>query len=61
MTEDIQSQQIQQNDPDVTVTVKLSKLNLIIAGLDELPHKVSRIVIDDLAKQAQMQLQQKQE
>ena len=59
MTEETQVQPTQ-NDPDVTVTVKLSKLNLIIAGLDELPHKISRVLIDDLAQQAQAQLQQKQ-
>lgn len=50
--------QQQQKEPEVTLTVKASWVNIIIAGLDEIPHKFSRPVIDSIGKQAQEQLPQ---
>lgn len=41
----------------VTITVDLQTLNTILAGLEELPHKISRKIIDDLIQQAQPQIQ----
>jgi hypothetical protein len=36
----------------------LSEANLVLAALDEMPHKVSRRVIDNIIQQAQSQIQQ---
>ena len=41
----------------VTITVDLQTLNTILAGLEELPHKISRKIIDDLVTQVQPQIQ----
>jgi hypothetical protein len=40
----------------VTITVDIQTFNTIIMGLDELPHKISRPVIDDLVQQVQSQI-----
>jgi hypothetical protein len=52
-------QQPQQEEPQVTLTVKTSWLNIIIAGLEEIPHKFSRPVIDSVSQQARAQLENK--
>ena len=49
-------QQNQVQDRELTITLKLSQLNVIIGGLDELPHKYSRPIIDLINKQATEQL-----
>lgn len=49
-----------QNDIDITLTLKLSQVNVIIASLDELPHKFSRSVIDEIYKQSVPQAQAQQ-
>lgn len=48
-----------QNAQDIVIDLKLSMatLNTIVAALDELPHKLSRRVIDDISQQVQPQLQ----
>lgn len=40
----------------IGLTVDAQAFNTIIAGLDELPHKISRPVIDELLKQAHPQI-----
>lgn len=50
-------QQPQQEEQQVTLTVKTSWLNIIIAGLEEIPHKFSRPVIDSVSQQARAQLE----
>jgi hypothetical protein len=50
-------QQVQQQEQTVTITVAINELNTIIAGLDELPHKFSRGLIDKVSTQAREQLQ----
>lgn len=52
-----QQTQSQQQEPEVTIRLKVSQVNLVIAGLEELPHKYSRPVIDSVSQQAQQQLQ----
>jgi phage terminase large subunit-like protein len=47
-----------QNEPDVILTIKASWINVILAGLDEVPHKYSRPVFDSVSKQAHDQLNQ---
>lgn len=53
-----QTQAPQQQSPSVTLTIDVNTLNVILAGLDELPAKVSRRVQDVLIVQARQQLQQ---
>lgn len=45
-----------QPEAELTFTFKVSVINLILAALDELPHKYSRKVIDDIQAQAQAQV-----
>ena len=42
----------------VDLTVNVSVLNVILAALDEIPHKTARPIFDNLVGQAQPQLQQ---
>jgi hypothetical protein len=46
--------------PEVIIELKLpvSAINIVLEGLDSLPHKVSRRVFDEIIKQAQTQAQQ---
>ena len=46
--------------PEVMIELKLpvSAINILLEGLDGLPHKVSRRVFDEVIKQAQAQPQQ---
>jgi len=46
------------NDQMIELSVDINTFNIIIQGLDEMPHKLSRRVIDELARQAQPQVQQ---
>ena len=55
-----QPQQDQTQDIEVTLTLKVSVINTIIAALDELPHKYSRPVIDAITQQAVPQVQPQQ-
>ena len=52
-------QQPQQEEQQVTLTVKTSWLNVLMAGLEEIPHKFSRQVIDSISQQARAQLENK--
>jgi hypothetical protein len=45
-------------DQVIELKVDIQTFNTIIAALDEIPHKLSRRVIDELARQAQPQVQQ---
>ena len=45
------------NEPVIDLKVSIQTLNTIIGALDEMPHKVSRFIIDDLGQQARAQLQ----
>lgn len=58
MTE--QTQQPEVKDPELTLTLKVSQINVVLASLDELPHKYSRGVIDTIQKQAASQVQELQ-
>ena len=44
-------------DKELTFVLKISQTNTILAALDELPHKYSRSIIEELQKQAFIQLQ----
>ena len=41
----------------VDLNVSVSVLNVILAALDEIPHKTARPIFDNLVQQAQPQLQ----
>ena len=45
-------------EKEVTLTLTVSETNTILGALDEMPHKLSRKVIDKVIDQAQAQLKQ---
>jgi len=47
----------QEPEKKLNLTFKVSEVNIILAALEELPHKISRKVIDNMIQQAQAQLQ----
>lgn len=47
----------QETEKELKMTFKVSEANIILAALEELPHKVSRKIIDNMIQQAQSQLQ----
>jgi hypothetical protein len=56
-----ENQQAQaQQVPDVTLTVNVNELNVIMGGLQELPHRVVDPILKKLFQQAQAQLGQPQ-
>jgi len=58
MTEKTQSTQAPEPEKEVTLTLTVSETNIILGALDEMPHKLSRKVIDKVIEQAQAQLKQ---
>jgi len=42
--------------PELTFVLTIQQSNIILAALDEVPHKLSRTIIDSLQKQAAPQL-----
>ena len=60
-TQQDQIEQLQQNNNEVQnklidFTLKVSEINTILAALDEIPHKFSRGIIDQIRTQANAQL-----
>lgn len=53
MTDQVQNQ----NDQVLTLKLTVAQVNTIIAGLEELPHKFSRKILDEIQQQAVPQLQ----
>lgn len=51
--------QTQQQEETVTLTVNPRQFNVIVAGLGELPYKVSNEVLQVLVAQVQKQVQQR--
>jgi hypothetical protein len=45
-------------EKEVTLTLTVLETNTILGALDEMPHKLSRKVIDKVIEQAQAQLKQ---
>jgi len=43
----------------LTLTVDAQTFNIIMTGLEELPHKISRKIIDELVQQIQPQVKDK--
>jgi len=56
----MQEQVQQTQEVTVSLTLTISEVNTIIAGLDEIPHKFSRGLIDKITTQAREQLQTQQ-
>jgi hypothetical protein len=59
MTE--QTQKPEAKDPELTLTLKISQINVLLASLDEVPHKYSRSIIDTIQQQASTQVQKLQD
>ena len=59
MTE--QTQKPETKDQELTLTLKISQINVLLASLDELPHKYSRVIIDTIKQQANAQIQKLQD
>lgn len=55
----VENQQ-QQPVPEVTLNVNVNELNIIMGGLQELPHRVVDSILKKLFQQAQAQLGQPQ-
>jgi hypothetical protein len=45
-------------EKELTFVLKLSHANIILSALDEIPHKLSRNIIDSMQQQAVPQLQE---
>jgi hypothetical protein len=43
--------------PTVTLTMDINELNVVVAALQELPHRVVDVILKKLIQQAQEQLQ----
>ena len=57
--ENVEAKEVaQQPEQELNFILKLSEANIVLAALDEMPHKVSRRVIDNIIQQAQSQIQQ---
>ena len=57
--ENVEAKEVaQQPEQELNLVLKLSEANIVLAALDEMPHKVSRRVIDNIIQQAQSQIQQ---
>ena len=55
-TEQNQETETTQMEQELNFTFKVSEINLILGALEELPHKTSRRIIDNIFTQAQTQL-----
>ena len=55
-TEQNQQTETTQMEQELNFTFKVSEINLILSALEELPHKISRKMIDNIFAQAQTQL-----
>jgi hypothetical protein len=56
MAEQTQQPETPKPEQELTFVFKISEINLILGALEELPHKVSRKMIDNIFAQAQPQL-----
>jgi len=56
MAEQTPKTETPQPEQELTFVFKVSEINLILGALEELPHKVSRKMIDNIFAQAQPQL-----
>lgn len=57
MNPELDSKVIDQNQaPNVTLSLSVNELNVILAGLQELPHKISDNTLRKIMQQAQSQL-----
>jgi hypothetical protein len=54
-TEQKQQTETTQTEQELNFTFKVSEINLILGALEELPHKISRKMIDNIFAQAQTQ------
>lgn len=61
MTEEntpIENTPVENTDPAISLTLKVSEVNVVLAGLQELPFKVADPLLKAIIAQAQLQLGQ---
>lgn len=56
MTNEVEQNQPEAPEQELTFVFKISEINLILRALEELPHKLSRRMIDNIFAQAQPQV-----
>lgn len=56
MEEQIETTEVKAVEPNVTLDLTVNDVNLVLAALQELPHKVSDPMIRKIMEQAQAQL-----
>lgn len=56
MTNEVEQNQPEAPEQELTFVFKISEINLILGALEELPHKLSRRMIDNIFAQAQPQV-----
>jgi hypothetical protein len=56
--QDVEVKETEKVDQEFNLTLTLSEVNILLASLDELPHKISRKLIDKVVQQAQSQVKQ---
>ena len=60
-TEAVQTPEAAPAEKELTFVFKVSQANIILQSLDEIPHKLSRGIIDSMQQQAAPQLQESAE
>lgn len=49
-----------QPEPKIELSLSIAELNIVLAGLQELPHKISNLVINNIIEQANKQVETQQ-
>lgn len=50
------TEEMTQEDPVLSIALKISEINVVLAGLQELPFKVADPLLKNIIAQAQMQI-----
>ena len=61
MSDQSQAAQTSAQEPDVTLTLNLSEIKIIVSALDEIPRKFSNSIVESIVTQTNKQLQAMQE
>jgi len=61
MSDQSHAAQTSAQEPDVTLTLNLSEIKIIVSALDEIPRKFSNSIVESIVTQTNKQLQAMQE
>lgn len=61
VTQETEAVEVVSTEKELTFVLKLNQANIILSALDEIPHKLSRTIIDELQRQAYPQMQESAE